>query len=333
MALQPRDEIHRKQIAAGTKGRNKGHKIEKIVTMSINSMAVDELSPVGSTSKHIFEGNPAKLVLEYVLPRLPYKWTAQTKWEAKWLGGLATSNKGAVLLDEAGAKIKKSKSDIVIFFSTPNEKDLKIGVSIKTCSKPTPTNAQLFFTTASAFCELLRQNSIEVSEPAEHGMKMFCGDNGFRPSDTLSQAALTKRGSDRERWFWEELPSKAKTELEGLFSDRQNQITEILLRLAYKGDPFPPDFVMHQTKGSNDFESCEIAIYSIAEIVRLSKKFSGFHTRPYFIRKGSNKGDKNEHLAPRFGIVQMQRGGQKQHPTQLQFNLKAGYFYELESLE
>ena len=36
-----------------------------------------------------------------------------------------------------------------------------------------------------------------------------------------------------------------------------------------------------------------------------------------------------KHLAPRFGIVQMQRGGQKQHPDQLQFNLEAGYFYKL----
>tara|TARA_R100000808_G_scaffold23266_1_gene51440 strand:- start:49 stop:249 length:201 start_codon:yes stop_codon:yes gene_type:complete len=34
------------------------------------------------------------------------------------------------------------------------------------------------------------------------------------------------------------------------------------------------------------------------------------------------------HEAPRFGIIQMQRGGQKQHPTQLQFNLEAGYFYK-----
>lgn len=39
-----------------------------------------------------------------------------------------------------------------------------------------------------------------------------------------------------------------------------------------------------------------------------------------------------KHKAPKFGVVQMQRGGQKQHPTQLQFNLKAGYFYALAKL-
>ena len=38
------------------------------------------------------------------------------------------------------------------------------------------------------------------------------------------------------------------------------------------------------------------------------------------------------HQAPKFGVIQMQRGGQKQHPTQLQFNLKSGYFYELDKL-
>ena len=36
-------------------------------------------------------------------------------------------------------------------------------------------------------------------------------------------------------------------------------------------------------------------------------------------------------MAPRFGIVQMQRGGQAQHPEQLQFNLQAGYFYKIEN--
>ena len=48
----------------------------------------------------------------------------------------------------------------------------------------------------------------------------------------------------------------------------------------------------------------------------------------YSVRKGQYRDPEGaEHEAPRFGIVQMQRGGQKQHPTQLQFNLKAGYFY------
>lgn len=50
----------------------------------------------------------------------------------------------------------------------------------------------------------------------------------------------------------------------------------------------------------------------------------------YAVRKGTYKDPLGvQHEAPRFGIVQMQRGGQKQHPTQLQFNLKAGYFYKI----
>ncbi len=35
------------------------------------------------------------------------------------------------------------------------------------------------------------------------------------------------------------------------------------------------------------------------------------------------------HQAPRFGVIQMQRGGQKQHPEQLQFNLEASYFRKI----
>jgi len=62
------------------------------------------------------------------------------------------------------------------------------------------------------------------------------------------------------------------------------------------------------------------------EIVELSHTYSGFILSEYVIRKGTYKNDNNTHLAPRFGFIQFQRGGQKQHPTQLQFNLKAGYF-------
>ena len=89
-------------------------------------------------------------------------------------------------------------------------------------------------------------------------------------------------------------------------------------------------------KNSNHFQlekrETEIAVYSVEELIALSKKFAGFELKPYHIRKGSFKNDPNEHLAPRFGVVQMQRGGQKQHPTQLQFNLQAGYFYRLAEL-
>ena len=62
------------------------------------------------------------------------------------------------------------------------------------------------------------------------------------------------------------------------------------------------------------------------EIVILSEQHSGYVLSEYRIHKGTYKNDTSSHLAPRFGFIQFQRGGQKQHPTQLQFNLKAGYF-------
>jgi hypothetical protein len=66
------------------------------------------------------------------------------------------------------------------------------------------------------------------------------------------------------------------------------------------------------------------------ELIAQSRTYQGFATRPYSVRKGSYPDPPGvQHLAPRFGVVQMQRGGQAQHPTQLQFNLEAGYFYKI----
>ena len=71
-------------------------------------------------------------------------------------------------------------------------------------------------------------------------------------------------------------------------------------------------------------------MYTIDELILRSARYQGFTTRAYSVHKGSHKDPPGvKHLAPRFGIVQMQRGGQKQHPEQLQFNLEAGYFYKL----
>ena len=98
---------------------------------------------------------------------------------------------------------------------------------------------------------------------------------------------------------------------------------------AYLGDLFIPELLIHKTKKlQNDPQ--EYAIYSINELVRLSKNYRGFEKKLYSVRKGQYKDPKGvQHEAPRFGIIQMQRGGQRQHPTQLQFNLKAGYFYKI----
>lgn len=103
-----------------------------------------------------------------------------------------------------------------------------------------------------------------------------------------------------------------------------------MLQKAYLDDPFVPEYVLHKTKLANSWEQTEIAIYTIKELIALSKNYAGFHLKPYSVRKGSYRDAVGvSHLAPRFGIVQMQRGGQAQHPTQLQFNLEAGYFYKI----
>ena len=184
----------------------------------------------------------------------------------------------------------------------------------------------MFFTTARAFCQLLRDNGIAVSGEAEQGLSMFCGDPGFRPLDKLGAEELRRRVSDPNRFYWEELPKKAQTDWKSIFEKNQDLITTLLFQKAYQNDPYPPDYLLHQTVRYDDFNRCETAIFSIREIVALSRNYGGYVLSEYRIRKGSHKNDKSAHFAPRFGFIQFQRGGQKQHPTQLQFNLKAGYF-------
>jgi hypothetical protein len=246
------------------------------------------------------------------------------------LGGLATSGEGDVILNESGLAVGKSKSDVVVEITYNNGVE-RIGVSVKTCNKNTPTNDQLYFTTASAFCALLRTHGMQVSIEAEEALKMFCGDAGFRPLDAPN--SIGDRKSDPNRWFFEELPQVAKEELVVLFTKYQEDITRILLQKAYLNDPFYPEFLLHQTKLFTDYENCEIALFQLNELIEFSSKYNSFWTKPYVVRKGSYKGDLAVHEAPRFGFIQFQRGGQKQHPTQLQFNLEAGYFYKLPAAE
>ena len=69
--------------------------------------------------------------------------------------------------------------------------------------------------------------------------------------------------------------------------------------------------------------------------MKLSKKYSGFTKKLYADRKKSRSVEDRKltkgifHEAPRFGIIQFQRLGNKQNATQLQFNLEAGYFYNI----
>ncbi|MDD4910503.1 MAG: hypothetical protein PHR44_07505 [Candidatus Omnitrophica bacterium] len=324
MALKPQNKKHEAQILAGTIGRKKGHNFEKDLTCALNLIDVRQIFPYPNIPHHIVMGKPSLLLLYYVAQKKELKNIKKIK--AWWLGGLATSGEGDKLTDKDGQPIAKSKSDVLIEIQHGDKVDIA-GISVKTCDKETPTNDQLYFTTASAFCGLLRANNIPISKDAEIALKMFCGDAGFRPTDSL--ATIKERKSDPDRWFWEELPKKLRLELEAAFIKYQKEISTVLLQKAYPNDPYPPEFLLHQTKKYSNINNCEVALFTIDELIDLSCKACRFTLKPYFVRKGRFKGDPSKHLAPRFGFIQMQRGGQKQHPTQLQFNLQAGYFYKI----
>jgi hypothetical protein len=326
MALKPDNEKHASQISAGTIGRRKGHTFEKTLAQDLSNIAISAKLFISTPNRHLFVGRPATELMRYILANKSIKKVKSIR--AYWLGGLATSGEGDASVDRNQQEFRKSKSDVVIDIKPLSGPVIRIGVSVKTCSNHSPTNAQLFFTTASAFCNLLRRNSIPVSNDAETALKMFCGDKGFRPADN-AKIKIKLRKSDPDRWFFEELPDKGRRDLEIIFSKYQKQVTKTLLQRAYSDDPLPPEFVLHQTVAYTDIDHCEVAIFSIDELVDLSSKYRGFETSQYLIRKGRFKGDPSTHLAPRFGYIQFQRGGQKQHPTQLQFNLQSGYFYKL----
>lgn len=325
MALKARDLIHAGQIKAGTLGRLLGHNFEDTLSKRINATSITDLLSVNPTGSHLFEGIPERLVVSYVTDRLRLEGIKGIK--SYWLGGLATSGKGDECFhDITKERIKRSKSDILLEF-TLSSTVRRVGISVKTCNKEKPTNAQLFCSTATAFCELLRRNDIPVSAEFENGLKMFCGDEGYRPLD--EKGATKGRKSDPERWFFEELPEKSRQDIERTISKNQAKITRVLLQLAYADDPFRPEFVFHQTKKATSIARFPVAIFSIDELVRLSGEYCSFCTREYKVRKGRFKGDPNAHLAPRFGCVQFQRLGNKQNATQLQFNLEAGYFTKI----
>jgi hypothetical protein len=328
MALTPIDEIHALQIQAGTVGRKAGHDFEDTITHSINQQSY----PVNLESimdAHIATGDPGLILLEYIASYLGENIISSAI--AISTGALATLEEGKKWLEVNGANVKRCKSDIVLTIEFPGKPPRTFGVSTKQCNNKTPTNAQLYFTTAKGFVKLLRDNSIAVSDAALSGLKQFCGDLGFRPAD--HPELLTTRVTDPRRFFWEEIEVLAREEWEKTFSAYQDKITLLLLQKAYIDDPFIPEFLIHKTRKSASWHQTEVAIYHLEELVSLSKRYRGYETKPYSVRKGSYKDPVGYvHLAPRFGVVQMQRGGQAQHPEQLQFNLEAGYFYKLENL-
>lgn len=244
-------------------------------------------------------------------------------------GALATSEEGKKWLEVNGVPVKRCKSDLIITLRFSGGEMQTFGISTKQCNNKTPTNAQLFFTTARGFANLLNANGFSVSKNAIDLLRQFCGDVGFRPLDNPND--LKDRVVDPRRYFWEEIEEAGRLEWENLFSMRQDEITRLLLQKAYLEDPFAPDFLLHKTKKAPSWDETEVAIYTIDEIIRHSKNYNGFVLKPYSVRKGSYRDPTGvSHMAPRFGIVQMQRGGQAQHPEQLQFNLEAGYFYKIE---
>lgn len=323
MTLRPNNRRHRLQIEAGTTGRNRGHKFEGILAHEINCLDSITINPQEHHSPHVTHGNPAMQLLQYISNN---EQITINGFAAYWVGGLATSGQGDTLIDTNGNPIKKCKSDVVIKITDSNNNIRTVGVSVKTCNKKTPTNDQLFFTTATAFCQLLRNNDIAVSDYAEYGMRMFCGDTGYRPLDLMTPEELQNRISDPNRYYWEEMTLQAQQDWKTIFTENQDKITRLLLQKAYNDDPFPPDYLLHQTCFYENFNCCETAIFTIDEIISLSKEHQGYTLSEYKIKKGTHRNDNNTHYAPRFGFVQFQRGGQKQHPSQLQFNLKAGYF-------
>jgi len=318
LALEPLDDVHASQILAGIRGRLAGHKFEESLTAQVNELGRHPFAPSPPSSHHA-SGSPAKSLLNF----LAYQLNLQEVREARaaWLGGLATGGGGSSDVDFLPERVKRSKSDVVVSITTDAGTEV-IGVSVKTCQKKTPTNAQVFFTTAEAFCDRLSVAGLDISDVARRSIRMFCGDEGFKPGD------LGISTSSRDRFYWEELPEQGRKDWEELFDTNQDQITDLLVRSAYPDDPIPPSTILHQRSKAESPTDVPVALYSVEEFLAKSRAYSLFTTRKYRVLKGSSRDPNTWHEAPRFGVVQFQRGGQKQHPTQLQFNLKAGYFNE-----
>jgi hypothetical protein len=316
MALQALDGDHAAQILAGTIGRLAGHKFEEQLTDSLNALGkvpFRTLPPVG----HLDTGIPAQIVANYISSKEGFD--EVELMEAWWLGGLATGRGGTPTIGDTGIVANRSKSDVVLRI-TNSKMSKTVGLGIKTCAKSTPTNAQVFFTTAVAFCDLIGSRIESVPDVARVALREFCGDSGFMPGET---GTIT---SSIERYFWEEMNAKGRVWWEEFFERKQREVTALLLKFAYLEDPVPPSYITHQRVKPLESDSVPLATYSIEEFLDISQAHSGFHTKPYRVLKGRFRDPNTWHQAPRFGFIQFQRGGQKQHPTQLQFNLKAGYF-------
>lgn len=326
MAQNTNDPTLLHQIDAGAEGRKKGHSYENELASKINATQMPYCKSCNMNTI-IHRGSPVVILLDKILDYL--KWNHCDNVEAYATGKLATSEYGDKEILVEGKSITSAKSDVILVLYKSGQKRV-IGVSVKQCNNKTPTNAQVFFTTATAFYNLIKENGMPLSDKALKVMRQFCGDAGFRPSDDYD---CSSRVSTPERYFWEEIDPEGKAEWEEIFKTHQDDVTRLLLQKAYSNDPFPPEIILHKTKRATSFDNQEIAIFSMDQFISLSKRYSPFTYSNYRVKKGRHKEPEGiSHQAPRFGVIQMQRGGQKQHPTQLQFNLKAGYFYDLDEI-
>lgn len=318
MALKPQNKRHAAQIKAGIGGRATGHGFEDDLAKRLKQIRTPFRPQLPPQSGCIFKGNAAKLLLSFILAK--EKIEEVTGVDAVGLGKLATSEAGDEALEVEGAHVRRSKSDVVLTVQA-GRKRLTLGVSVKLCNN----NAQLFLTTARKFCNQLRKLGIKVSAKAQKGLQCFCGDEGFRPIDLPSRSEGRK--VNRERWFWEEMGQDAQDKWAAIFKGNQAAITRFLLCEAYDDDPFRPKYLLHQVAKRVSGKQEEVALFTMTDLIRLSRKHASFHTRPYSVRKGNHKDPAGvRHLAPRFGIVQFQRFGNVQNATELQFNLKARYY-------
>jgi len=217
MALEPENERHAAQIKAGTTGRKRGHSFESVVAEGINRLKMP-LTRQAIPEGCLFKGEPGQALLNFVLSDL--KLARVKSARAISAGALATAEEGEKILVVNGVGVRRCKSDVILTLEAEGQSITK-GVSVKQCSNKNPTNAQLYFSTATAFCQLLRNNGIQVSDQAVAAMRMFCGEPGHRPLDNPD--ALRSRRCDPNRWFWEELPCAARKELEGVFTRQQDR--------------------------------------------------------------------------------------------------------------
>lgn len=334
MALRPESKQHEQQIIAGTEGRIKGHHFEEAVSAELNGLSLPATDyHLELCSPNIYKGNPAVALVEHISQDRKEQ---IMRLKAYWLGGLATARAGAELKNEAGEVITGSKSDVVMDVTFESGKKESIGVSVKSCKN----NAQVALTTSNAFCEMLRANGIPISDDAEIGLKMFCGESGYSPGDGYLPSDKSNIPENRtarpERWYWEELPTPVQEEWKHVLSAYQDRITILLLQRAnaYKTDPFKPTYILHECVEHESIDDCTVAVMSMREFASYSRAFDGFGLKGKMVQKGKYKGiDLAEHQYPHFGYMQFQPIGNKQNFSELQFNLKASYYKTFSRLQ